>query len=187
MSTDKQIISGHYIFHWGVPTSIRPAKARGIDEFAIFEFGPTESRTTWRYATNGMSSYVQPCPDENVIVRTELYSSAKEKKTWIDDLLVALASYPQDYATFFAEGDSIDVGQPIDQNASCFTGILLGPPNPPSIGLVAGLRENVLVHRVIGILPDEIEFAKEHSGKMLWQKLAQHGELLLDEKRPSVL
>ena len=187
MAIDKRKITGHYIVHWGVPTDICPIKARGIEEFAILKFSPGGSRTTWKYATNGMSSYIQTPPDQPVKVRTELYASTREKAEWVGDLLVAFASYPQDYATYFAEGDTINVGQPVDRDSSCYTAILLRAPDPPSIGLVAGLSENVLVHRVVGIFLDEVQFAQEQSGKLLWQKLAQKGEFLLDEKRTSVV
>jgi hypothetical protein len=188
MANDKGIITGHFMAHWGVPRDIRPLRARGIAEFAVLEFAPREPRMTWRYATNGMSSYLQSYPEESMNVRTELFACTKQRAMWIDDLLLAIASYPHDFATYLAEGDTINVGQPIDQNSSCYTGILLASPEPATLGLVAGLSHDVLVHQVVGLLPTEVQFAEEHGGgKMLWQKLFNKGEQLLDEERQSIV
>src|SRR6516164_7144929 len=112
MSSRQQIITGHFIAHWGAPIEIRPRKVQGIESFAILEFGPRDSRTTWLYATNGMSSYTQAYPDERMKIRTELYACCKQRVTWVDDLLAAIATYPRDCTTFLAEADTIEVGQP---------------------------------------------------------------------------
>jgi hypothetical protein len=189
MQDEKGIITGHFMSHWGVPKEIRPRKLPGIGKFAILEFTPMGQRATWRYATNGMSSYTQH-PDGFVKVRTEVYGCTKEKATWVDDLLAAIATYPLDFTTYFAEGDTINVGKPIDRDGSCFTAILLARPglfDPATLGLVAGISDNVLVHQVIGILPTEVEFAEQHGGKSLWEKLAKNGDLVLDESRLPVV
>jgi hypothetical protein len=163
METHKGVITGHYMAHWGVPMEIRPLKARGISEFAILEFKPRRSRLTWRYATNGMSSFIQYHPENRFRIRTELFVCTKERQAWIAGLLTALASYPLDYCTCFTEGDTIDVGKAIDQINSCYTGILLAPPgpaDPPTVGLVGGTSENILVHQVVGLLSCEVSFSK---------------------------
>lgn len=186
---EKGKITGHFIAHWGVPKEIRPLDIGKIREFAILEFEPREPRRTWRYATNGMSSYLQPHPEKLVKVRTELYACTKERTRWIDELLAAMAVYPQDYATYFAEGDTINVGQPIDQMHSRYQAILLAPPgpvDPPTLGLVSGVSENILVHQIIGLLPSEIAFAEEYSGKELWERLLKKGEPALDEIRSPI-
>jgi len=184
MQNEKGIITGHFMSHWGVPKEIRPRKLPGVGDFAILEFAPRGTRTTWRYATNGMSGYAQNYPDGLVKVRTELYGSTKEKAAWVDDLLAAIATYPLDFTTYLTEGDTINVGQPIDRRGSRFTGILLARPglsDPETVGLVAGIPENVLVHQVVGILPSEAEFAEQLGGKALWERLAKNGDLLLDD------
>jgi hypothetical protein len=142
---------------------------------------------TWRYATNGMSSCNQSHPNEHVKVRAELYACTKHKAAWVDDLLAAIASYPQDYATYLAECDTINVGQPIDRKSSCYTGVLLAPPDPATLGLVAGLCDDVLVHQIVGLVPAEVRFAEEHGGKSLWQKLMNKGQLVVDDTRTSIV
>src|SRR5580704_9632420 len=172
MQHDKGIVTGHFISHWGVPTEIRPRKLPGIGECAILEFAPRGTRATWRYATNGMSSYAHNHPDGIVMVRTELYGSTKEKAAWVDDLLAAIATYPLDFKTYLAEGDTINVRQPIDRHSSRFTAILLAAPgrsDPETVGLVDRMPEKVLVHQVVGILPSEADFAEQHGGKPLWE------------------
>ncbi len=190
MPNEKGIITGHFVAHWGVPKEIRPQKARGIHEFAVLEFAPRGKRDTWRYATNGMSSYVQAHPDEDVRVRTEIYAGTRDRAIWVDALFAAIAAYPQDYNTYLAEGDTIDVGQAIDQAQSCYAGVLCaapGPIDPPTIGLVGGLAQNVLVHQVVGLLPVEIQYAARHGGKVLWEHLVNMGKTLLDVKRKPVV
>ncbi len=186
MVDERGITTGHFIRHWGVPADIRPRKVRGIESFAVLEFAPKAPRNTWRYATNGMSSYVQSHPDQHVRVRTEVYACTSQRVTWVDDLLAAIATYPMDYATYLAEGDTISVGQPIDRDRSIYTGVLLAPPgpfDPATLGLVGGLSDNVLVHQVVGLLEDEVRYAEQHGGKVLWQCLVNNGEALLDQAR----
>ena len=187
----KGIITGHFITHWGVPSDIRPRKLNGVKEFAVIEFAPTGGRKTWRYATNGMSNYAQYHHDPSVNVQTELYATTARKVTWMDDFLAALTTYPIDYATFFAEGDTISVGQPIDQKSSCYSNILIAPPGPhdaAELGLIGGLEdETILVHQVIGLLDVEVQYAKRHGGKILWQNYLISRACPLDEERTSVL
>jgi hypothetical protein len=185
---DKGTITGHFIAHWGVPSNIFPFSARGIEAFAVLEFAPKGLRRSWRYATNGMSSYRQFCPDEHIIVRTEIYASTNDRADWVHDLLIAMASYPIDCQTYFAEGDTVNVGQSIDQKSSCYTGIMIAPPQPPTLGLVSSLQEKVLVHQLIGLLPSEVQFSEEHcGGKIFWQKLISDNEHLLDVARLPVV
>jgi hypothetical protein len=137
-----------------------------------------------------MSSCVQAHPDQDLMVRSELYACTRGKAAWVDDLLAALATYPIDHGTYLAEGDTISVGQPIDRSRSGYTGVLLAPPDPydpPTIGLVSGLCESVLVHQVVGLFENEIRYAKEHGGKTLWRRIVAHGQPLLDLERKAVM
>jgi hypothetical protein len=190
MTVDAQgTITAHFIAHWGVPDDIRPQAIRGGRSFAILEFAPRGSRQTWRYATNGMSSDLQHHPDQHMKVRTELFACTTEKAVWIDDLLCGLAAYPYDYTTYLAEGDTIEVGQALDRDESCFTGVLLAPPgprDPPSIGVIDGFDYNVLVHQVVGLLPPEVHYAERHTGKRLWEQLLQFGDPVLDRARKAI-
>jgi hypothetical protein len=130
-----------------------------------------------------MSSLVQTHPYPLVKLRTELYACTNEQLAWVDALLAALVTYPQDYTTYLAEGDTITVGQPIDQNRSCYTALLLAPPgpvDPPTLGLVGGLPDTILVHQLVGLRDPEIRYAQEHGGALLWQHLLLRGEPVLD-------
>src|SRR5690348_9347548 len=102
MQGDKGVITGHFLSHWGIPKDIRPRSLQTIGDFAILEFAPQRGRASWRYATNGMSSYTQYYPDGPVKVRTELYTCSNERKPWVDDLLAAIATYPLDFKTHLA-------------------------------------------------------------------------------------
>jgi hypothetical protein len=180
-------ITGHFIAHWGVPIAIKPMNVRGIDHFAILEFPPKGTRDSWRYATNGMSSVPQYGPAGAVDVRTEIYVATRHKSQWVETLLAAIASYPHDFCTYLSEFDTISVGRSIDSGSSCYTGILIAPPEIESLGLVAGLAVNVLVHEVVGLLPNEVKFVETNSGNVFWRSLSGHHDQLLDEMRPSVI
>jgi hypothetical protein len=137
-----------------------------------------------------MSSYSQTHPDPHVKVRTELYACTAEKVDWVDDLLAAIARYPLDYVTYLAEGDTITVGQPIGRKRYCYTGVLLAPPGPfdaATVGLVGGLSENVLVHQVVGLLANEVQYAEQYGGNTLWEHLGKKNEPVLDAERASVV
>jgi hypothetical protein len=190
MRYEKGIITGHFITHWGVPNDIRQVAARGIESLAILEFSPQKTRRTWRFATNGMSSFAQLHPDQLIKVRTEIFVCTTEKVLWIEELLAAIASYPIDYATYLSQYDTINVGFPVDRDSSCYTGILIAPPNNteiPTIGLVGGIPFDILVHQVVGLLPKEIQFAEKYGGASLWQRLANKGALPIDCHRVSVV
>jgi hypothetical protein len=180
----KGIITAHFIAHWGVPTAIYP-QGETSPELAILEFAPRTERNSWRYVTNGMSSCIQVND-----LRTEIYACSRRHLTWIHGLLAAIAEYPTDYNTCIAEGDTIAVGQPVDRNTSPFTGVLFVAPDPidsPTVGLVGGVPEKILVHRVVGLLPSELKFAEGHGGKELCVRLAHGEEPLIDEKRAPVV
>lgn len=180
-------ITAHFMAHWGVPTEIRPYEIGSLRaSLAILQFAPRGARQTWRYATNGMSSYLQHSPDFEARVRTELFACTLKKEDWIDDLLKAIASYPADYSTYLSQGDTIEVGQPIDRRKSCFTGILISPPgpiDPSSLGVIDGLENDVLVHQVVGLTPAEICYTQKYGGAKLWESIAQNGDPILDQSR----
>lgn len=189
MSESQGVVTTHFISHWGVPNEIRPRELRNEKAFAVLEFAPHGARRTWRYATNGMSSYRQQHPSLRHGVRTELFACTAKRITWIDDLLGAIANYPHDCSTYLAEGDTIEVGQPLDRGTSCFTGVLLaspGPLDPSTLGVVGGLAEDVLVHQVVGLLESELVYVREHSGKQMWGQLVKFGEPVLDRPREDI-
>lgn len=189
MNGDPGNITTHFISHWGVPKAIRPIKAKGISSLAILEFGPTGNRPTWYYATNGMSSYIQPQSISAIKVRTEVFAATSKMVEWIDDLLTALALYPLQNSTYIAEGDTIEVGQPIDRKNSFYTGVLFAPPcvdNSSTLGLVGGASDDILVHQVIGLFPSELNYAKRFTGMELWARLEKLGKMNLDLSREKV-
>lgn len=190
MHSEKGIVTAHFITHWGVPSQIRRHALRRIGDFAILEFAPNQSRVTWRYATNGMNVLRQRHDDSSVVVRTELYASTKDRATWVDELLAGLADYPFDYDTWLADGDTVEVGQPLDRNVSPYTGVLLAAPgmhDSQTVGLIGGLSDKILVHQVIGLLPGEVQYASVHGASILYERAAAGGHDLLDVVRDSVL
>lgn len=149
---------------------IYPRAQHGFDgAFAILEFAPRGSRASWRYATNGMSSRIQACPQPGVRVRTELYAATARRAPWVCDLLTALAAYPWDQQTWFSEGDTIELQESPTSRKCPFAGIMLVRPgaiDPPEIGL-AGDLEPVLIHQLAGLVPAELQQAKRGSGATL--------------------
>jgi hypothetical protein len=187
---NRGAITSHFITFFGVPTEIRPRPVPGFGEVAVLEFAPRGYRSTWRYATNGMSAYRQHHPSLTTCVRTEIYATTRERQTWVEELLFAIVGYPHYSNTFLAEGDSIDVGQPIDRRASPYTGILLmapGPHDPPNLGLVGGVDESILVHQVVGLQSPEVEYAAGGNGRKLCDAIRAADELCLDVPRKEAI
>lgn len=181
-SDANRLMTAHWITHLGVPKEIHPRALNGFDgAFVILEFAPRGSRSSWRYATNGMSTRVQACPQPGVRVRTELYAATVQRALWVCDLLTALAAYPWDQQTWFAEGDTIELEDSPKSRNCPFAGIMLARPgtlDPPEIGL-AGDSEPILVHQLAGLLPAELEQAKRGNGARL---KARHFFLDTDEQ-----
>lgn len=184
---DPKKITAHFMLHWGPPSEIRPRRMPGIEKFAILEFGPTVSRKTWFYATNGMSSYAQTRAGEGAPLRTEVYCASKERLTWVDNLLAGIATYPNDHKTCLAVTDTIEVGQPIDQRSSPFTGVLFGPPPLATLCVIDPPPAEVQIHQVIGLLPGETAFAAQHGGRALWHLLGKQENFFLDEVRAPII
>ena len=185
MSIDKGAITGHFIAHWGVPSEIRPRQVNPFGELAILEFAPKGKRSSWRYATNGMSSKAQAA-NERGGVRVELYTTSLRRAPWIDELLLAVATYPFLNNTYLSEFDTIDVQGPIDQGVSPYTGIMLAPPGPfdsETLGLAGKPGEDVLIHQVVGLLPNELERAVRGGAKDVLKALLIQGEAAIDRVR----
>jgi hypothetical protein len=134
-----------------------------------------------------MSSRTQ-LTDERGGVRTEVYACSQDRIPWIDDLLAVIATYPFLNETYLSEFDTIDALQPIDQGTSPYTGVLLAPPNPfdpETLGITGKRGDDVLVHRVVGLLPKELEYAAQGGARDLWRKLVEEGEPAIDRVRSS--
>jgi hypothetical protein len=126
--------------------------------------------------------------DERGSVRTELYTCSQHRLPWVDELLVAMATYPFLNETYLSEFDTIDAQQPIDQETSPYTGILLAPPgptDPETLGLAGKPGEDVIIHQVVGLLPKELEYAAQGGARDLWRKFLGEGELAIDRIRSS--
>lgn len=162
-SDANRAMTAHWITYFGVPSEIHSRALNAFDgAFAILEFAPRGSRTSWRYTTNGMSSRIQACPHPGVRVRTEIYAATIRRAPWMCDLLTALAAYPWDQRTWFAEGDTIELQESPTSRKCPFAGIMLATPgalDPPEIGL-AGDSEPILIHQLAGLLPAELQQAK---------------------------
>jgi hypothetical protein len=190
-STDRyQARTGHFILFWGVPNEVHRRNPIGTSRLAILEFRPRGGRTSWRYATNGMSESIQPCSQGPV--RTELFASTDTRQDWAIALLDAISRYPTQQDTYFGEYDTVEVGQPIDARRSPFTAVLLAPPGPheqTAVGTISAVTSDAIqVHQVIGIYKDECKFVIEHGGRKLYNQLIKRGcTLSLDEVRRSVL
>jgi hypothetical protein len=187
---NKGAITAHFIAYWGVPSEIRERDVPGLEAFAILEFPPSGTRREWRYATNGMSSFLQSHSDPKISVRTELYACTQHKAPWLDELLSALAGYPRQQQTFFAEWDTVEVSHPIDHRISSFTGIMLVPPgpfDPLTIGIAGGVMENILIHQLAGLTPSEVQYARQNGGRLLWGHILKSGRPFLDQRRSSVI
>lgn len=181
--------TGHYIVFWGVPGEIHVRKELGTSSLAILEFPPRSGRSTWRYATNGMSEYVQTY--EGTTSRTELFACTSRKLSWVVSLLDALARYPSQEQTLLGAFDTVAVGQPIDRDSSAFSAVLLAPPHleADALGVMAGLTdEPIHISHVIGIFESECAFAVENGGAALYARLRAHGSsFLLDALRTPVV
>lgn len=183
--------TAHYISCWGVPDNIFSGYNIEEIELAIFEFAPHNNRLTWRYVTNGMSEFLQNY--ENNTIRTELYVSTNNSVKWALPFLTALAKYPYQNKTYFADYDTIPIGKSIGNNNSPFSAVLLAPfyvtnEDEENMGEIDKIFDNqIFINFVVPIYENECNFAIENGGETLWKKLlSSKYPLELDAKRPSI-
>ncbi len=191
-NSPAQAITGHYMVHWGLPKQFHMQKTDS-PPLAVVEFGPgrqwgpLKPLETMRFATNGMSAF-----DQGAGYRCELYVSARASAPWIIGFLAALARYPLEYQVRLCEGNTIPAVEPIHREKTSFTAFLIAEPWPEdagTLGVISGVySEYVFVHQVVAITQPEYEFALEHDGETLWNRLVRLDQpLLLDEARPDAV
>ncbi|MBW3624157.1 MAG: suppressor of fused domain protein [Armatimonadetes bacterium] len=177
----RQQITGHFIYHWGVPAQIHVQR----DDLAVLEFAPQGNRKTFRFATNGMSRSIQPSGD--LCYRTEVYVCANSPAPWMIDLLKSTAEYPEQHRTHFLEGNTIPVKFPLPSTDFPFQALLIAPPepsDPPTIGAIcdSSSGETIFIHQLIGITQNELAYAMLKGSERLLHRLVSLGEPLLIDK-----
>ena len=182
--------TGHYITHWGVPRDIQPAAFPAGGELAILEFAPRVASGLWRHVTNGMSEHAQRTEDG--VVRTELYVYTREPTARAAGVLRALAAYPFQHNTYFADFDTVPLAEAAEPRLVPFSGVLLAPGGPEEAQTLSEIHgvanEPVFVHLVLPIHRAEMQLAIEMGGRELWSKLlSSEAMLALDADRPTVV
>jgi len=186
----KQARTGFYIQEWGVPKEIHICDPIADNELAVFEFLPCRGRKSWRYATNGMSEYIQKY--EEYLFRTELYALTNNQAPFAVKLLSSMARYPFSNQTYFSEFDTIPLGHSIGQKNLKYTALLLAPPCPEDGAQFNQIpdvtKEPIYIYFVAPLFATELEFAINKGGKNLWEILLNSGfSLALDAKRKAVV
>lgn len=181
------MISAHYIAHWGTPGEIVLRKNARVQPLAVMTFPPRPGRPNWRIASNGMHAIRQGGKGGDI--RCELFVSSGTTKEWMFDLLESLAAYPIDYNLTLGQNHTIDVGQPIDQHSSNYSGLLLSSPFPwdPMSLELPSTTSDVRIWKILPLLPSELDFARNLNGTELFKKLEVHGDRLIDGEQPAVV
>src|SRR4030095_2254037 len=82
----------------------------------IYQFAPTEDRSSWTLITGGMSDRRQPLPaeaPEHVAPRAEIMMYVAEPKPWMFAVLKGLAEMPFDQDTFLHWHHTVPNGHPL--------------------------------------------------------------------------
>jgi len=161
----------------------------------VLTFPPTNERTTWLYATSGMSNAFDSEIEEWSGLGVEYILETAEKSDWAADklarlmtfnLLIAAGHYKDQ--SDLRVGSVVRLGLPVDGNENCILRnfIALSPcTTTPEFQLVTGKVELL---QMIAISDAEAEFADQEGHDALAQKLtgANHHQVIAP-RRSSVI
>lgn len=159
----------------------------GAERIDVLRFGPDAGGLV-RYATLGLSRAPMGDPGEMVVLddgpRAELVLSVRGRHDSVLRRLAVLAASPAVEGVVIVPGASLDVGEPLWDDAR-FTAALVGEPG----GLVADLpvgpdREPVRFLPLLPMTPNETAFKRVHGAAALEECWLRSGTDLRDPDRP---
>lgn len=162
---------------------------------SVISFPPTAERSTWLYATSGMSNAFDSQIEEWSGLGVEFILEVAEQAHWAQDklsrlmvfnLLIAAGHYREQ--SDLTRGSIVRLGVPVTDEVECqlTNFIALQPTNhPKEFALVTGKVEFL---QMIAITDDEADFAEKKGHELLAQKLKDAGYLpSINPNRSSVV
>ena len=156
--------------------------------YGVFSCPPTEERNTWVYVSSGMSNPWESDKKEDFSgLGIELLSESEAESAWGIQLLQNLTAYNILLSVGkFGEQPMLDYGHRIPTKiAPNLSHVVLSSPLsfPKSIELKSGKVDLI---QVIGVTPQELEFAKNSSTSELVQLISnKQGSLVTIPERSS--
>ena len=165
-------ITGHYIYHWRVPSNIHVNKQAGLPEVAVIEYAPNANRKNWILATNGMSQY--RVRRHSKMIGMEVFGCFRDKAAWNVELFTTLARYPLRYGEPLCEFETLALDGITMKDKLPYQHLFFGQTlyQPETIGAIQFDSQNlVIVNQVFGIYDSELEYVKQFGGEALWNKM----------------
>lgn len=148
--------------------------------FRVLEFGPSESRDMWTYATCGMSSLDKISP-----VELHIFSSKKDET--IIELLTVITFYHHN-TSILNLGHTVNFGKPWQDNSKCEFGLISLPylDGPELENLVLPDRA-VKCYWLVPITREEMEYKKRNGMEALEEQFEKTPFNYIDPNRKSVV
>lgn len=155
--------------------------------YGVFAIEPNAKRDSWLYVTSGMSNigYKENKPDDYAGYGIEFVVETKEESLWAVQVLQSLMVFNLMLAAGkYGDKPMLDYGDRIPHKANDkMTSVMIVEPIdfPSHMELKSG-RVDFL--QIVAISSNELAYAKEHSSKLLAQKLVDDfGSYVVDLER----
>ena len=184
MSRYLNSIIEHYRENWGDSGTARVwgkgPRQELPEEFTVFEFPPSTTRTMWTYATACMSQ-----PDDESPVELHLFSPQSSQAHV--ELLTAIAHYHRNEVQL-GLGHTVNFGRPWMPGSQCDHGLISLPYlDGPDLEILELDNNTVHFLWLIPITKDELEFKKQNGLEALEKEFDRHEFNYLDPMRDGVV
>jgi Suppressor of fused protein (SUFU) len=161
----------------------------GAERIDVLRFGPDPDGLV-RYCTLGMSRAPMGDPGASVVLdhgpRAELLLTVRDLHDSVLRRLAVLASSPSVEGLVVVAGASLDLGEPLWDDAR-FQAVLVGEPGGfvPDLEIAEG-EEPVRFLPLLPMTPDEAAWKRVHGAQALEQRWLDAGTDLREPRRPQV-
>jgi hypothetical protein len=183
-------VEAHLLGAFGQDSGRAGVSFLGAERIDVLRFGP-DADDLVRYATLGLSRSPMGDPGEMVVLddgpRAELVLSVRGLRDSVLRRLAALAASPSVEGLVIAPGASLDVGEPLWDDAR-FSAVLVGEPGGlvPDLPVGEGLQP-VRFLPLLPMTPNEAAFKRVHGASALEGAWLRSGTDLRDPRRPEAL
>jgi hypothetical protein len=183
MKWTKQI-EAHYTRNWGVQPEACPFQLGRVHElpsgFVVLAFPPHEGRSTWTYATCGMSLPGDPQP-------VELHVFSPIRSEDLVELLYAVAHFHRT-GTKLNLGHTVNFGRPWLSQSACSFGLISLPYlDGPELENFEGSNGSAKCYWLIPITKTELDLKKRQGLEALEARFESAGFDYSDPMRTAVV
>ena len=183
MNAYQEALLAHYVRQWAAEAAVLATQRTSVlhvpATFRVLEFAPTLVRSSWTYATCGMSSAEAP-------FLLELHLFSAQRSAELVDLVTAVAHYHQT-AHALGLGHTVNFGVPWQPGSACSYGLVSLPYlDGPALEKMTYQSREVHCLWLVPITQAERDFKAVHGVEALEDLFEKAGLDYLNSTRTSV-